>query len=182
MSSQKQIALYCIGNKLMLDDGIGPAVYEQLQSYTFPNNIDVFDLGCLTLDRISDVKNYDVIITVDAVEGTGQEPGTLFRYTPHDIAQRPFGTQSLHDLSLADLFVNASLLGYQCEGICLGMQVENASPPQVTIGLTPAVYAKLADLVDCVLAELVKLGCEITYIKSGQQVAPGYHHCMSEEE
>ena len=84
----------------MYDDGLGPAVYEQLRAYEFPVHVKLFDLGCLTMDRINDVRDFDIIMTVDAVDGTNEPVGTLFRYAPEDMAQRGFGGQSLHDLKL----------------------------------------------------------------------------------
>lgn len=155
----RRIAVFCVGNKLMLDDGVGPAVYEELRErYEFPENVDLFDLGCLSLDMIDRVREYDVIMTVDAVDGTEKEPGTVFRFEPDAMARHSGATASLHDLKLVDLFDAARLLGYEAEGLCLGMQVENASPGLVTIGLTPRVHAALPLLVDTVAGELARLG------------------------
>ena len=79
----KRIAVFCVGNKLMLDDGLGPAVYDALvDAYDFPENVDVYDLGCLSMDLLDAVRDYDVIITVDAVDGTNAAPGTVFRFEP----------------------------------------------------------------------------------------------------
>lgn len=155
----RRIAVFCVGNKLMLDDGVGPAAYEELRErYEFPENVDLYDLGCLSLDMIDRVREYDVIITVDAVDGTDKEPGTVFRFEPDAMARHSGATASLHDLKLVDLFDAARLLGYEAEGLCLGMQVENASPAIVTIGLTPKVHAALPLLVDTVAGELARLG------------------------
>ena len=178
MKRKEHIAVYCVGNRLMLDDGVGPAVYDELQHYVFPENVRLYDLGCLTLDRINDVRDFDLIITVDAVDGTDHRVGTIFQYAPQDMARRAFGTQSLHDLKLSDLFDSALLLGYECEGVCLGMQVQNATPAEVTIGLTEPVYDKLAELVDCVLAVLVSRGVEVYEKDTGVRVEPGYHHVV----
>ena len=65
---------------------------------------------------------------------------------------------SLHDLKLADLFDAAALLGYEAEGYCLGMQVENMSPAEYVVGLTPKVHAALPLLVEAVAAELARRG------------------------
>ena len=178
---EARIAVFCVGNLLMLDDGVGPAVYRELQAYDLGEGVDLFDVGCMSMELVSVVDRYDVIVTVDAVDDAGQEPGTIFRYAPEDMAKRAFGTQSLHDLRLSDLFDAASLLGYEAEGVCYGMQVENASPAEATIGLTPKVYAKLADLVDCVLAELVHRGVPATVKATGEPVQPGYHHLLTSE-
>ena len=83
MGAARRIAVFCVGNKLMLDDGVGPAVYEELLTrYDIPDNVELFDLGCLSLNMIERVREYDVIITVDAVDGTDADPGTVFRFEP----------------------------------------------------------------------------------------------------
>lgn len=155
----RRIGVFCVGNKLMLDDGVGPAVYEELlKRYDIPDNVTLFDLGCLTLNMIDRVREYDVIITVDAVDGTDAEPGTVFRFAPDAMARHSGATASLHDLKLVDLFDAATLLGYEAEGLCLGMQVENPSPAMVAVGLTPKVDAALPLLVETVAGELARLG------------------------
>ena len=157
--SERRIAVMCVGNKLMLDDGVGPAVYEELLArYDIPDNVTLLDLGCLSLSMINQVQEFDVILTVDAVDGTDAEPGTVFRFEPDAMARHSGATASLHDLKLIDLFDAAALLGFKAEGLCLGMQVENASPSVVTIGLTPKVHAALPLLVETVAGELARLG------------------------
>ena len=90
-------------------------------------------MGCLSLNMIERVRQYDVIITVDAVDGTDADPGTVFRFEPDAMARHSGATASLHDLKLVDLFDAAALLGYEAEGLCLGMQAENPSPAVVTV-------------------------------------------------
>ena len=159
MGAARRIAVFCVGNKLMLDDGVGPAVYEELLTrYDIPDNVELFDLGCLSLNMIERVREYDVIITVDAVDGTDADPGTVFRFEPDAMARHSGATASLHDLKLVDLFDAASLMGYEAEGFCLGMQVGNPSPEQFVVGLTPECSAALPLLVETVVAELHRRG------------------------
>ncbi len=158
-----RIAILCVGNRLMLDDGIGPAVFDELVAHwDIPDNIELLDLGCLTLAMIDRVNEYDLLITVDAVDDSGEEPGTVLRYEPEAMARHVGINASLHDLKLIDLFDAAALLGYHAEGLCLGMQVANASPGEATEGLTPDVYAALPLLVDILAGELSRLGSPIT--------------------
>ncbi len=155
----ERIAVFCVGNKLLLDDGLGPAVYEDLKSrFDTPDNVDLFDVGCLSLDMLSYVDDYDLVITVDAVDGTDDAPGTVYRFSPEDMARHTGAMASLHDLKLVDLFDNAALLGYQAEGLCFGMQVENRSPAQFIVGLTQPVADALPLLEDAVAAELARRG------------------------
>lgn len=157
-----KIAVFCVGNRLMLDDGIGPAVYDELVAhYDIPDDVDLYDMGCMTMNLITKVNEYDFIITVDAVDGTDAEPGTVFRYKPYDIARTQGAMASLHELKLADLFDAALLLGYECDGICYGMQIENMSPAELTEGLTPKVFDRLPFLTESVVAELDRRGAQL---------------------
>ena len=158
-----RIAIMCVGNRLMLDDGIGPAVFDELTAHwDIPQNVELFDLGCLTLAMIDKVEAFDLIITVDAVDGTQNPAGTVLRYAPEIMARHAGINASLHDLKLIDLFDAAALLGYTAEGLCLGVQVENASPACVTEGLTPAVYDALPLLVEVVAGECARMGSPLS--------------------
>lgn len=172
-----KIAVFCVGNKLMLDEGIGPAVYEELNaSYDFPDSVSLIDVGCMSLDLLPAVRDYDYLITVDAIDGTGDDPGTIFRFLPEDMARHSGFMQSLHDLKLVDLFDAAALLGYEAQGLGFGMQVENMSPAELTIGLTPRVHKALPRLVDTVLAELTRMGVEVRVKESGILVDEHWQH------
>ena len=156
---EKIAAVFCVGIRLMLDEGVGPAVYDAvLRDYEVPENVRLFDVGCMSLDMLPYVDSYDVIITVDAVDGTGDAPGTVYRFSPDAMARHSGAMASLHDLKLVDLFDAASLMGYEAEGFCLGMQVGNPSPEQFVVGLTPECAAALPLLVETVVAELHRRG------------------------
>lgn len=160
---KRSAAVFCVGNRLMLDEGVGPAVYDAvLERYDLPDNVQFFDVGCMSLDMLNYVDACDVVLTVDAVDGTGDEPGTVYRFPPDAMARHAGAMQSLHDLKLVDLFDAAALLGYEAEGFCLGMQVENMSPAEYTVGLTPKVHAALPLLVEAVVAELEHRGFPLT--------------------
>ncbi|MCI9627973.1 MAG: hydrogenase maturation protease [Eggerthellaceae bacterium] len=176
-----KIAVFCVGNKLLLDEGIGPAVYDELvASYEFPDNVDLFDVGCMGLEMIGYVDDYDYLITIDAVDGTDEAPGTVFEFSPDDMARRDRGMASLHELKLSDLFDAAFLMGYEAQGKCFGMQVQNMTPEMVTIGLTQPVYEALPLLIDALLADLHANGVEVVVKATGEPVRPGHHHVMSE--
>lgn len=155
----KSIAVFCVGNRLHLDDGVGPAVYDEvLKRFDVPEGVQLFDLGVLTMDMIGYIDECDAVITVDAIEFSGEPAGTVLRGTPQDMAQSLGANMSLHDLRLVDLFDAAVLLGYDAEGVCLGVQVENTQPEILTEDLTPSVRAALPLLVETLAAELARLG------------------------
>lgn len=123
-----KIAVFCVGNRLMLDDGIGPAVYDELvEHYEIPEEVDLYDLGCMTMKLLNKVDEYDFIITVDAVDGTDSEPGTVFRYKPEDIARtqdadgiasRAQARRSLRCSATARLFMRWHLLRHGRSRTC----------------------------------------------------------------
>ncbi len=163
------VAVFCVGNRLHLDDGAGPAAHDIiLDRFDVPEGVEVFDLGVLTMDMINYVDKCDAIITVDAIEYSGEPAGTILRGTPQELARSLGAAISMHDLRLVDLFDAAILLGYECEGICLGVQVENTEPEILTEDLTPKVKEALPLLVETIAAELARLGHPLIDKKTGQ--------------
>ncbi len=159
----RRAAVFFVGNRLMMDDGVAPAAFDlMLDTFEIPANVHLLDVGCMALDMLGYVEACDVILTVDAVDGTGDAPGTVYRFEPDAMARHAGPEASLHDLKLVDLFDAASLMGYAAEGYCLGMQVENPSPSEFYVGLTPACEAALPLLVETVAAELDRRGFPLT--------------------
>lgn len=159
----RRAAVFFVGNKLKLDDGVGPAAYDAfLETYEVGHDVELFDVGCLSLDMIRYVEKCDFILTVDAIDGSSHPAGTVFRYSPDDMARTSGPRDSLHDLKLADLFDAALLLGYECDGWCVGMQIENMSPAEFVIGLTEPCAKALPLLVDAAAAELDRRGFQVT--------------------
>lgn len=168
----EKIAVICAGNRLMLDDGVGPAVFDELsERYSFPVTVSLIDAGCMTMDLLSVVRDHDFLIVVDAIDGTGQPSGTVFRFAPEDIADHPV-IQSLHDLRVIDLLNAAALLGYEAQGVCFGIQIENMSPAFVTEGLTPHVHEAVLLATEAVLAELVDHGVSFCHADGTPFVPP----------
>lgn len=154
-----RIAVFCVGNRLHLDDGLGGVVYDEVQErFDVPEDVELYDLGVLTMDMINYVNECEAIITIDAIEYSGEPVGTVLRGTPQDLARSLGANISMHDLRLVDLFDAALLLGYECEGVCLGIQVENTQPQILTEDLTPNVRASVPLLIETLAAELSRLG------------------------
>ena len=154
-------AVFFVGNQLMLDDGIGHAAYEELpQVFELGENIDLYDVGCMSMDMISYVRDYSFLMTVDAVDDSGEPAGTVFRYSPDDV-DRGGMMASLHDLKLANLFDAADLLGYEAEGRCVGMQVLNPEPVEYVVGLTEPCAKALPLLIETIAAELDRHGFSV---------------------
>ena len=164
-----RVAIFCVGNRLHLDDGVGPAVYDEvLKRFDVPESVELFDLGVLTMDMIGYIDTCDLVITIDAMEHSGEEPGTVLRGKPSDLAQSQGANISLHDLRLVDLFDAAILLDYDAEGLCICVQVEDTEPQYLTEDLTPRVRAAVPLVVDTLAAELAARGVPLSDKATGE--------------
>ncbi|HBT95590.1 MAG TPA: hydrogenase maturation protease [Coriobacteriia bacterium] len=155
-----RIGVLCVGNILLLDEGFGPRIARELtEAYEFPDNVEILDSGTMGLSLLSDLKRLDVVLLVDAVDNTGEPPGTLVTFLPEDIA--PYEAfHGAHDTRFVDVLQAAALLGYEIDGHCLGVQVLNMHPPEHIIGLTEPVEVSVPLAVECVLGFLQRYGIE----------------------
>ena len=152
-----RVAVICIGNDLLMDEGVGPACARYLNArYRFPDNVDLLNRAVMGMAIISDLRNHDRVLVLDAVDVPGAEPGDLFSFDPADVACTPAGMTSLHEVRFADVLGSAELLGVRCEGHCLGIQVENMSPSEFVIALTPRVAAAMPLLAQAAVRYLRK--------------------------
>ena len=111
---------------------------------------------------------HEIATLTDAMEHSGEEPGTVLMGKPSDLAKSQGMNMSLHDLRLVDLFDAAILLDYNAEGLCIAVQVENADPQFLTQDLTPRVRAAVPLLIDTLAAELAKRGAPLIDKATGQ--------------
>lgn len=83
-------AVLAFGNPIRNDDGIGPWVLAELRRRV-PASEDVtyFDLGSAAFEVIFALRGHDRFLVVDAVTGTGEPAGTVFRVPAHVLEQAP---------------------------------------------------------------------------------------------
>ncbi len=66
----------CIGNDLVADDGVGHAVFGELQRRTLPENVSLKLLGLGGMALLHEFAGEKILIVVDAVQ-FGVAPGTV---------------------------------------------------------------------------------------------------------
>jgi hydrogenase maturation protease len=135
----------------MLDEGVGPRVAQELvEHHTLPEQVTVLDRGCMGMSLLSDFKQAEHVLVVDAVDNTGLAPGTVVTFKPEDVA--PYQAfHGAHDIRLIDVLQAAELLGYTPKVDCLGVQIQSMAPEDFVIGLTPPVEAAVPVLVQSCL-------------------------------
>ena len=146
-----------LGNILLRDEGLGVHLVERLkEQYKFPDEVQIVDGGTLGLDLLPYLEGVGRLLVVDAVVFDA-EPGRLIRLEGDAIPYQSVLKVSPHQAGLQDLFAMARLQGCLPPTVVVwGMQP--ASFHEWGMTLTGVVEARLADLMDAVLAELKKWG------------------------
>jgi len=148
-----------IGNPLMGDEGVGPRVVELLRStYSFPDSVEVVDAGTMGFTILNLLQGVDLVIVVDAVDGSGHEPGTVLALAPEDMAPNQI-MHSLHDARLVDVLDAARLMGLEPEVTCIGVQIERIVHWELE--LTPVVEAAIPFAASAVVDILAARGVQL---------------------
>ncbi|MFA5844729.1 MAG: hydrogenase maturation protease [Coriobacteriia bacterium] len=155
-SAPERITVMGVGNPLCRDEGIGPRVTEELLSrFEFPDHVRVIDAGTMGMGILNLFRECDFLLVVDAVDGTGEPPGTVVRVAAEDVAGNQV-MHSLHDVRLIDVLQAAELIGARPQATFVGVQARDIGGPE--IGLSPEVAAAVPAAVDAVLAVLAERG------------------------
>jgi hydrogenase maturation protease len=148
------VLLLGLGNPLRGDDGIGPRVIEALNRRGLPEGVTALDAGTGGLDLLQVLEGWERAIIIDAAD-VGREPGQFVHFAPGEA--RLIGAEdvsSLHNAGLAEVLALADAIGHPLpEMVIFGVQPAKIGWGE---GLSEAVEATLADLVDEVLEEVNK--------------------------
>ncbi|UCG14466.1 MAG: HyaD/HybD family hydrogenase maturation endopeptidase [Deltaproteobacteria bacterium] len=168
----KQILILGVGNLLFTDEGVGVRVAESLQDrYEFSDNVKVVDGGTLGMNLLGVVSGVDHLIVVDAVKN-GRAPGTLYRLAGEEIPKRILAKNSLHQVDLLEALTCCQALDKVPETVILGVEPEDITT--LGIDMTPTVRARIDDLIQAALKELIRLGGSYCSKKEGDS-------CMDSE-
>ena len=156
--NEERVLVMGIGNPLVKDEGVGVRIIEEMmRTLSFPDNVTLMDAGTMGMGILNLFRECDYLLIVDAIDGTGEAPGTVVRLSPEDFAPNQV-LHSLHDLRFVDVLQAAELMGTRPEADCVGVQVLDMAG--VGIGLTPDVEAALPRALDAVLTVLRGRGIE----------------------
>lgn len=145
-----------LGNLLCSDDGLGVAAVERLaESWEAPAGARVLDGGTLGLSLLPYLAEAAQVLLVDAIRGDGP-PGTLVRLEGDDVGPAVRERLSPHQVGVADLIDGLRLLGRLPDRLILLGLVPDSF--ELSVERTPAVEARLDDLVAAVLDEARQLG------------------------
>jgi hydrogenase maturation protease len=144
----------------MHDDGLAIRALAILEAeYEFPENVSLLDRACLEMAILSDIRKHKQIILLDAIDKSGHPPGTVLRFSPDELS-RYSQIRCAHDMRISDVLDAATLLDYEIDCRCFGVQVASLKFVDPDTPLSPEVETALPLLIEAVLAELKSLGVE----------------------
>jgi len=145
---EKKVAIVGVGNLLLMDEGVGVHVVQELERRDLPPNVLVID-GGTSPDALAYAGEVDRLVIVDAVRGGG-EPGTVYRLTPDDIEESDREPLSLHQWDLMDSLKLTRYWAEDIEVVIIGVE-----PAEMEWGLelSPEVQARLPRIIEVVLQE-----------------------------
>jgi hydrogenase maturation protease len=146
------ILILGVGNILMGDDGVGVRTVEAIKQIDLPGNVEVIDGGTASIDIQEFLRNRDKVIIVDAVQGGGEKPGTVYRFTPGNIRVKKPVCTSLHQVGLLESLAILEYSGECPRSITIyGVEVEK---PDWSLELSPEITAVLPDLIEKILDDI----------------------------
>jgi hydrogenase maturation protease len=104
-------AIYGIGNILLGDDGVGPAVVRHLSTLDLPPGTVLEDLGTPSLDLPAYLTGFDRVVFIDAV-AFDAPPGTIHVFSREEIIAAAPGIRiSPHEPSINDALIVLDFAG-----------------------------------------------------------------------
>lgn len=148
-------AVYGIGNILLGDDGVGPAVVRFLSSnYMLPPEVTLEDLGTPSLDLPSYLTGYDTVIFIDAV-ALDAAPGSIRVFSRSEITAVPPGIRvSPHEPTISDALIVLDFAGTAPQEVVLVGIVP--STLDGGIALSPAVAGAVGRAAGVVVVEALR--------------------------
>lgn len=145
-----RIVVVGVGNLLLKDEGIGVHIARALQQMDIPQDTKIID-GGTSPDLPYYLKGTNKLIVIDAVKAGG-EPGTVYRFHPHDVNIESTGMVSVHELGLKQNLEVMRLMGSEPrETVIIGIE-----PKEMDWGteLSAELQQKIPEIVNIVLKEI----------------------------
>jgi hydrogenase maturation protease len=151
-----------VGNVLMGDDALGPYVVRVMQAeYSFPEAVEVLDIGTPGLDFTPYLSGARAVIVVDTV-ASDPPAGRIKTYRQDEyLASGPLPRTNPHEPGIREALMATELTDSSPgELLIVGVVPESTT---MELGLTPAVQAAVPGVIQTVLEELERLGVPPTH-------------------
>jgi len=147
------LKVIAIGNSLRGDDGIGPAILDELQKHDFVKNVSLLDIGSDAFSLLDHLIQDDPVLIIDCAR-MGKKPGEIYKF---EIDQSNLAWMdkeiSLHGFSLSEIFQMAIKLSPVTRCNVIGIEPKTI---EFNLGLSPEVTNSIPVVVQLVKEEINK--------------------------
>jgi hydrogenase maturation protease len=144
-----------LGNPILSDDGVGPAVARELESRIDPEEATVTEASLGGLNLLDLIVGYDRIIIIDAIKTEGGRAGQIYRLDPDALKTTRY-TASPHDVNLVTALELGNKLGLAMPKKIDIFAVEVSETELFSEKCTPPVAAAVPKCVEMILKEIRK--------------------------
>lgn len=145
------IAVICIGNELVGDDGVGIRVGRVLERLALPPEVSVIVQASLGLELLDLLGAYDELVIVDAMT-TGREAGACVRISAEEAARMANCPTCAHSLGVPEMLQLAKRIYPERSAAGIGLVgIEAAMMDAFGVGLSAPARKALPEAVDAVL-------------------------------
>jgi hydrogenase maturation protease len=146
-----------LGNVLMGDDGLGPAVTRAFEAeYDVHPDVEVVDLGTPGLDLLPWLADADRVILVDTVK-SDRAPGSVIVYDKADIMRHaPMQRIGPHDPGVKDALFALEFAGRAPREVVLIFNVPETT--EMSLELSSAVQAAIPTVLEHLVRALERAG------------------------
>jgi len=143
------ILILGIGNVLMGDEGVGPAVVREIERGPLPEGVTCLDGGTGSFTLLGPMQEARRVVLIDAT-ADGRPPGTISRLEPRFSSDYPT-TLTAHDIGLKDLLDAMYLLGDPPPVTLYAVTIEFPQPMGLELG--PEIAATIPEVARRVLLD-----------------------------
>jgi hydrogenase maturation protease len=153
-TNENKILILGMGNDILTDDGVGIKITKVLEKkFPFPNIIyDTLSLGGLEI--IEYIKNFKVVIIIDAIKTLNGIPGTVYQFVPEDFKETTH-LSNVHDISFLTSLKLAKQLDIPIPEKVHVIAIEIVEDMVFSNDFTPQVQARYPEILEEV-SEIVK--------------------------
>ncbi|HUS87700.1 MAG TPA: hydrogenase maturation protease [Bacteroidales bacterium] len=113
-----------VGNDVLMDDGIGPRIVNDLQRDLPSDHFTCYQtINLGGLEILEFIRNYDEVVIIDAIKTAGGTPGDVYILTPGDFKETCH-LSSFHDVSFLTALKLGDKLQYKLPEIIVIIAVE----------------------------------------------------------
>lgn len=148
-----------IGNTILSDEGVGVRAAEAIEAaYDLPEGVEVIDGGTAGMELLGPLTNTDLLVVLDAVK-SGKPPGTVIKLAGDQVPVFFRSKLSPHQVSICDVLAGLEFSG-EAPGdlVLIGVEPDNLD---LGLELTPAIAAKVPEMVALAVAELAQRGVSL---------------------